>query len=62
MKIINPATEEIIAEVQEDTKDTLEKKFHLLQSAQKDWQKRTLQERIEMTTPRKKQVAVGVTG
>jgi acyl-CoA reductase-like NAD-dependent aldehyde dehydrogenase len=46
MKVINPATEEIIKEVQEDNTQTLEKKFQLLQSSQPAWQKRLLQERI----------------
>jgi acyl-CoA reductase-like NAD-dependent aldehyde dehydrogenase len=45
MKIINPATEEIIKEVQEDSWQTLEKKTQLLMPAQTDWQKRSLQER-----------------
>ena len=48
MNIINPATEEIIKEVQEDTQQTLEKKFHELQSSQPDWQKRSLPERVEI--------------
>ena len=48
MKIINPATEEVIKEIQEDTQQTLEKKFQLLQSAQPAWQKLPLQERIEI--------------
>ncbi len=39
MKIINPATEEIISELNEDTQQTIESKFQLLRSAQKDWQK-----------------------
>ncbi len=30
MKIINPATEELIKEIQEDTKETVETKFQLL--------------------------------
>lgn len=46
MKIINPATEEIIREVEEDTQHTIESKFRLLQSAQKDWQKIPLAERV----------------
>ncbi|HXL54870.1 MAG TPA: aldehyde dehydrogenase family protein, partial [Chitinophagaceae bacterium] len=48
MKIINPATEEIIKEVHEDTQQTLENKFQLLRSWQPDWQKRLLQERVEI--------------
>jgi acyl-CoA reductase-like NAD-dependent aldehyde dehydrogenase len=46
MKIINPATEEIIKEVQEDNQQTLEKKFQLLNDAQSDWQKRALTMRV----------------
>jgi acyl-CoA reductase-like NAD-dependent aldehyde dehydrogenase len=48
MKIINPATEEIIRELQEDNQQALEKKFHLLKSAQPHWQKRTLLERVQI--------------
>jgi acyl-CoA reductase-like NAD-dependent aldehyde dehydrogenase/gamma-glutamyl-gamma-aminobutyrate hydrolase PuuD len=47
ISIINPATEEIIAEVNEDTKDTLQKKLSSLQTAQKDWQGVSMAERIE---------------
>ncbi len=46
MKIINPATEEIIKEVQEDSQQTLERKFQLLSSAQQGWQKKALPERV----------------
>ena len=46
MKIINPANEEIIGEVPEDTRETLKKKFDLLRSGQRNWQKRSLGERI----------------
>jgi acyl-CoA reductase-like NAD-dependent aldehyde dehydrogenase len=48
MKIINPATEEIISEVSEDSWETIERKFQSLQSAQKDWQKIPLPGRIEI--------------
>ena len=48
MNIINPATEEIIKEVQEDTQQTLEKKFYELRSSQPDWQKKLLPERVEI--------------
>jgi acyl-CoA reductase-like NAD-dependent aldehyde dehydrogenase len=48
MKIINPATEEIIIEVNEDNQQTLESKFQLLQSAQRDWQKTSLSKRVEI--------------
>jgi acyl-CoA reductase-like NAD-dependent aldehyde dehydrogenase len=46
MKIINPANEEIIGEVHEDTHETLKNKFAVLKSGQGDWQKRSLGERI----------------
>ena len=45
MKIINPATEEIIREVEEDSKKSIDKKFKLLQVAQPGWQKVSLAER-----------------
>jgi len=45
MKIINPATEEIIKEVEEDSQQTLKEKFRLLRSAQPAWQNISLQER-----------------
>ena len=48
MKIINPATEEIIKEIQEDTQQTIETKFESLRSAQADWQKRSVQFSIVM--------------
>ena len=48
MKIINPATEELIKEVKEDTLDSLQEKFRLLQAAQKKWQEYSLVERIEV--------------
>jgi len=48
MKIINPATEELIKEIKEDTLDSLQEKFRLLQAAQKKWQDYLLVERIEV--------------
>ena len=48
MKIINPATEEIIKEVTEDNQQTLEEKFQSLKSAQPDWQQIALSERTEI--------------
>ena len=48
MKIINPATEEIISEIEDDTKETIEKKFALLQAAQPAWQSIGLTKRIEI--------------
>ena len=48
MKIINPATEEVIKELKEDDKESLEKKFKSLQSAQPAWQKKALFSRVEI--------------
>ncbi|HEX7458699.1 MAG TPA: aldehyde dehydrogenase family protein [Ginsengibacter sp.] len=48
MKIINPATEELITEIEADTKDSIEKKFQSLQAAQPRWQKISLAERIKV--------------
>ncbi|MEO5563617.1 MAG: aldehyde dehydrogenase family protein [Chitinophagaceae bacterium] len=48
MKIINPATEEVIREIQEDTPQTIEGKFQSLTNSQPSWQKVALTERIEI--------------
>lgn len=48
MKIINPATEEVIREIQEDTKDGVEKKFQLLRGAQPSWQNIPLEKRVSI--------------
>jgi acyl-CoA reductase-like NAD-dependent aldehyde dehydrogenase len=48
MQITNPATEEIIKEVQEDTIDTVRTKFDQLQSSQPEWQRILLPERIRV--------------
>lgn len=48
MKIINPATEEIIKEIEEDSIESLGKKFKLLQSHQPEWQKVPLAERADV--------------
>jgi acyl-CoA reductase-like NAD-dependent aldehyde dehydrogenase len=48
MKIINPATEQIIREIKEDTTESVEKKFHLLQSAQPRWNKIDLEKRAKI--------------
>ncbi len=45
MKIINPATEEVIAGVQEDNHKSVNQKFQLLQAAQPAWQQLPLSER-----------------
>ncbi|MFT3934651.1 MAG: aldehyde dehydrogenase family protein [Chitinophagaceae bacterium] len=46
MKIINPATQEIITEVTEDTKESIATKFALLKKGQSAWAGKPLQERI----------------
>ncbi len=48
MKIINPATEELIIEIAEDNQQTIDTKFQLLQSAQPDWQNIVLAERVSI--------------
>ncbi len=48
MKIINPATEELIAEIKEDTRSSIEKKFKSLQVARPLWQKVALTERVNI--------------
>ncbi|MGN6211995.1 aldehyde dehydrogenase family protein [Parafilimonas sp.] len=45
MKIINPATEEVIIEIPEDNRQSVEQKFHQLQAAQPAWQQVSLAER-----------------
>lgn len=46
MQIINPATEEVITEVAEDTQETIAQKFQQLREGQKHWAKVSLDERI----------------
>jgi len=46
LPIINPATEDVIAELNEDTKQSLQNKFELLKAAQRSWQQKPLPERI----------------
>lgn len=48
MQIINPATEEVIAEIKEDDAQHVSKKFMALRSAQPAWQKQSLKERINI--------------
>ncbi len=48
MQIINPATEEIIREMEEDTSESLTSKFRELQSAQLLWAKHKLEDRVEI--------------
>lgn len=46
MQVINPATEEIIATLETDTKLTLDKKYQLLRNAQPAWRNVDVEERI----------------
>jgi len=46
MKIINPATETVIAEIHEDNRDSVYKKFNKLKEGQLQWTLVPLQERI----------------
>jgi acyl-CoA reductase-like NAD-dependent aldehyde dehydrogenase len=46
MKIINPATEEIIKEVEEDSQQPLLEKLQLLRSGQPAWERTPLQDRV----------------
>jgi acyl-CoA reductase-like NAD-dependent aldehyde dehydrogenase len=46
MQIINPATEEIIKELDVDTRETLFEKYELLQASQPCWQSIPLSERV----------------
>lgn len=46
MKIINPATEEMIREVTEDTSETIQAKFKQLKTAQQSWAKVGVEQRI----------------
>ena len=46
MKIINPATEEMIREVAEDTSETIQAKFKQLKTAQQSWAKVGVEQRI----------------
>ena len=48
MKILNPATEEVIRELQEDDKISVEQKYEKLRAAQPSWKKFPLKERIKI--------------
>lgn len=50
MQIINPATEEIIQEVEEDTSETIEAKFTTLQRGQAAWSQVILGDRVAIIT------------
>jgi acyl-CoA reductase-like NAD-dependent aldehyde dehydrogenase len=46
MQIINPATEEIIGEVAEDTRATVEEKYRMVKKGQPTWAARPVEERL----------------
>jgi len=48
MQIINPATEEVITTIAEDSKEILQSKFEILKSAQVEWTKHNLTDRISI--------------
>ncbi|MFM9910270.1 MAG: aldehyde dehydrogenase family protein, partial [Chitinophagaceae bacterium] len=48
MKIINPASEELITELAEDSMSTLEAKFQLLKGGQLVWKKEPIKKKIEI--------------
>ena len=48
MQIVNPATEEIIKELDEDTPQALSKKFQQLKSAQPKWSQYPLAHRVSI--------------
>ena len=48
MKIINPATQEVIKEIAEDTKEQIAEKFATLQKGQPAWAAKTVQQRVDV--------------
>ena len=48
MQILNPATEELIREITEDSRDTLSKKFQLLRNAQPGWSALGIKQRVKV--------------
>jgi acyl-CoA reductase-like NAD-dependent aldehyde dehydrogenase len=48
MKIINPATEEIIGDIKEDNTETLHVKYRLLKNAQWEWSALGLERRVKI--------------
>ncbi|MFI5156844.1 MAG: aldehyde dehydrogenase family protein [Chitinophagales bacterium] len=47
MRIINPATEELVADISEDTQQTVNEKFQKLKDGQAEWMARPLSARIQ---------------
>ena len=46
MKVINPATEEVLAELHEDTKESVAKKYEALKEGQRAWAEMPFKERL----------------
>ena len=48
MQIINPATEEIITELPEDSQESIQEKLASLRKGQKEWAKKPVEQRLEI--------------
>ena len=48
LQIINPATEKILKEIEEDSQESIQKKFLRAKNFQKEWQKTPLKKRLEI--------------
>jgi acyl-CoA reductase-like NAD-dependent aldehyde dehydrogenase len=48
MKILNPSTEEILADIAEDTRASLENKFQILQQGQLNWSQQSVAKRVSI--------------
>ena len=46
MKIINPANEETIAELHEDTRESVTRKYNALKAGQREWAQVPVKDRI----------------
>ena len=58
MQIINPATEQLIKEVKEDTKESLIEKLRTLQRDQPIWERKSIAERVKGSLQKGDRVAV----
>ncbi|MGC4035597.1 MAG: aldehyde dehydrogenase family protein [Chitinophagaceae bacterium] len=47
MKVINPATEELIKELQEDSKESIDQKYQLVKKGQTQWAKQSVEKRVQ---------------
>ena len=69
MKIINPATEQVIADIAEDTTESIQEKYELLHTAQPGWAAVEVEERIaaiarfyDLLEEQKEELAATLTG